>query len=439
MSGSSGVVAPPQPGPTPAQRVPSPYSLPLHTLRLAGKCALPLVLWFSAGETARWALLYIATEISHGDFRQARLVVTVILMTVIVMLAMTVITGMMLSLRAAMWESAARRADGAEDESFWSSMNRIAPAFAVIYLAWELYKPDAAAFLAMDSLHNLDDNFYNVIFNNIANGTKEETTLNTGLVGLDWRVSLAAMAVALGLRMLFERQVERGSGKLAGIAAAFAEFAFMFCGLNAVFTFSALRADWAEHRVVVSEAGDIVVKAKESVPGLEAFWGWMGEIWPFIVDALVMPLTWLAVAVLVFGGTVDDTRRALRGTRLAGSVDRLEGSHEVTQRSVNRVVGGFQERWVPVVNAFRVTVKGGATLFGLMCLLFVGIRVGADYLDRAVSTFIGSPTPYMWLWVSWPVDFVKNLLVTVLTYCLLAATFDIAATRARARGEDITA
>ncbi|MFI6293528.1 hypothetical protein ACIBEJ_18195 [Nonomuraea sp. NPDC050790] len=419
--------------------MPSPYSLPLHTLRLAGKCALPLILWFSAGELARWALLYLATEISHGDFRQARLVATVTFMTIIVMVSMTMVAGMMLSLRAVMWESAARRAGGAEDESFWSSLNRIAPAFAVIYLAWELYKSDTRAFVEMDALHNLDDNFYSTIFGNIANDTNEQVTYLTGLVGLDWRVSLAAMAVALGLKMLFERQVERGSGKLAGVATAFAEFAFMFCGLNAVFTFAKLRSDWTEHRVVVSEAGDLVTEAKESVPGLEAFLAWAGETWPFVVAALVMPLTWLAVTVLVFGGSVDDTRRAVRGTRLAGSVDRLEGSHEVTQRSVNRVVGGFQERWVPVVNAFRVTIKGGATLFGLMCLLYVGLHVGADYLERAVSELIGSPTPYMWLWVSWPVLFVKNLLVTVLTYCLLAATFDIAATRARARGEDITA
>ncbi|WP_157254764.1 hypothetical protein [Nonomuraea typhae] len=419
--------------------MPSPYSLPLHTLRLAGKCALPLVLWFSAGETARWALLYIATEISHGDYRQVRLVATVTLMTVIVMVSMTMITGMLLALRTAMWETAARRADNVEDESFWSSMNRVAPAFAVIYLAWELYLDDAGDFQAMDGLHNLDDNFYSVIFNNVATGGNEETTYLKGLTGLDWRVSLAAMAVALGLRMLFERQVERGAGKAAGMATAFAEFAFMFCGLNAVFTFSGLRADWAQHRVVVTEAEDVVTRAKESIPGWEAFWNWVGEVWPFVVDALVLPLTWLAIAVLVFGGTVDDTRRALRGTRLETGVSRLEGSHDVTQRSVNRVIGGFQERWIPIVNAFRVTVKGGATLFGLMCLIYVGLHVGADYLDRAVKTLIGSAEPYMWLVYSWPVSFLKDLLLTVLTFCLLAAAFDIAATRARARGEDITA
>jgi len=94
---------------------------------------------------------------------------------------------------------------------------------------------------------------------------------------------------------------------------------------------------------------------------------------------------------------------------------------------------------VPVVNAFRITVKGGATLFGLVCLLYTGLHVGADYASRAIYTLIGSDVPFMWLFVSHPVAFVLDLLVTALSFSVLAAAFDIAATRARLRGEDITA
>ncbi|MFC7717347.1 hypothetical protein [Nonomuraea recticatena] len=110
MSGSSGVAAPPRPAPPPAQRMPSPFSLPLHALRLAGKCALPLIMWFSVGEAARFGLLYLGTEISHGDYRQARLVATIAVMTLVVMLAMAITTGMLHSLRGALWETAARGA-----------------------------------------------------------------------------------------------------------------------------------------------------------------------------------------------------------------------------------------------------------------------------------------------------------------------------------------
>ncbi|NUP01945.1 MAG: hypothetical protein HOV96_20820 [Nonomuraea sp.] len=419
--------------------MPSPYSLPLHALRLAGKCALPLILWFSAGELLRWGLLYAATELSHGSWWQARLVVTLVLVTLVILLSMTIVTGMFLSLRRVLWEGRARAADGQEDEKFWVSLNRVAPAFAVIYLAWELYLKDAGDFYQMDMFHNLDDELYVPLLNNIANGTDDKVTYGLGLVGLDWKVSLGAMVVTFGLRMLFGKMVEKGSGRYAGIAAAFAEFSFMFCGLNAIFTFTKLRGDWAEHRQVVGGATDAWKHAKENIPGWEAFWNWAGDVWPHVVDALAVPLTWLAVAVLIFGGTIDDARRALRGTRLESGVDRLEKSHDVTQRATDRLIGGFVERWVPVANAFRITIRGGAILFGLMCLLYVGLHVGGDYLDRTVRTLIGSDVPFMWLVVSWPVSFLKDLLVTCLSYCVLAAAFDIAATRARLRGEDITA
>ncbi|MEV0622927.1 hypothetical protein AB0I81_57085 [Nonomuraea sp. NPDC050404] len=421
--------------------MPSPYSLPLHALRLAGKCALPLILWFSVGELARWVVLYIATEISHGSWWQARLVVTLMLVTVVILISMTVVTGMFLSLREALWETQARRQgpDGQDKEKFWVSLNRVAPAFAVIYLAWELYLKDAGDFYSMDRFHNLDDDFYTTILNNIAKGTNDEVTYGMGLVGLDWKVSLGAMAVVFGLRMLFSRMVEKGSGKFAGVASAFAEFAFVFCGLNALFTFTALRGDWASHRAVVSGATEAWSHAKETVPGWEAFWNWVGDAWPHVVDGLAVPLTWLAIAVLVFGASVDDTRRALRGTRLEQGMDRLEGSHDVTQRAVDRAIGGFMERWVPVVNAFRITFRGGMALFGLMCLLYVGIHVGVEYLDRSVRWLIGSEIEYMWLFASKPVVFIGDLLTTCLSYCVLAAAFDIAATRARLRGEDITA
>lgn len=432
-------MAPPRPGPAPAQKVPSPFSLPLHALRLAGRCLLPLVLWFSAGQLIRWGLLYVMAETSHGSVRQLRLVGTNLLMTLIVMVTMTMITGMFLSLRKALTETRARRADGTQDERFWGSMNRVAPAFALIYLAWELYLEDYRDFLQMDYFHNLDDNFYVTILNNLAHGTKEEATLGRGMIDLDWRISAVAMVVVFGLRFLFEKLVERGSGKYSGLALAYSEFAFMFCGLSAVFTFTKARSDWASHRAVVESTNDLWAKAKESVPGWEAFWGFVHDVWPYVIDAVAVPLTWLAIAVLVFGGSVDDTRKALTGTRAVRGVDRLEESHTITQKAVDRVIGGFQERWVPVVNAFRITIKGGAVAFGVMCVLYVGLHVGADYLDRGVRTLIGSDVPYLWLVVGWPVKFVKDMLLMILTFAVLAATFDIAATRARAQGEDITA
>ncbi len=394
-------------------------------------------MWFSVGEAARFGLLYLGTEISHGDYRQARLVATVAVMTLVVMLAMVTTAGMLYSLRGALWETAAR---GGEPERFWAALDRIAPAFAAIYLTWNFVRRDAMDFVNLDWLHNQDENFLQPIFTAVAEGKEAVVTAGRGLSDLDWRVSLGAMVVAIGLKWFFNRMVERGEGKAAGVASALSEFALFFFGLNATLTLASLRADWVGHRRVVAGSGELWKQAKDNVPGWESFWRIVSEIWPLVVDALFVPLTWLTIAILVFGAFSEDTRTAVRGVRrLEEGVDRLEQSHDVTQRSFNRVTGSFIERWVPLVNTFRLTIKGGAPLFGLMCVLYVGLRLGADYADRGVHTLIDPETPYVWLVIGQPIAFVKNLLVTTLTMCLLAATFDIAATRARLSGQAINA
>src|SRR4051794_6957816 len=111
VSAMSGVMAPSRPVPAPGP-MPSPFSLPLHALRIAGKCALPLIAWFSAGQAVRFGLLYLGTEISHGDARQLRLVATIAVLTLIVMASMTITAGMLWSVRGALWEIRARRAAG---------------------------------------------------------------------------------------------------------------------------------------------------------------------------------------------------------------------------------------------------------------------------------------------------------------------------------------
>lgn len=407
--------------------MPSPYSLPLHTLRLAGRCALPLVTWFAGGEVVRFGLLYLGTEISHGDFRQARLVLSLAILTLVVMASMTVVSGMLYSLRSAMWEMRARE----ENEPFWRAMDRVAPAYAVLYLAWGFHAEDARDFVQMDYLHNIDK-FLGETF------TGGESTVGRGLIDLDWRISLGAMAVAVGLRMLFSRLVEQGKGKISGLSAAFSEFAVVFFGLNATVVLAKARTDWVEHRSATSTTEQVLENAKEMVPGWETVWGAVGDVWPYVIDGLAVPLTWLTIAVLVYGAFADDARTALRGTRFESGLERLEGSHDLTQKSVNRFTAGFQERWVPLANSFRLTIKGGAPLFGLMCLSYVVLHAGTEYAVRGVRTLIGSETEWFWMVLGHPVDFVSRLLVTCLTMSLVAATFDIAATRARARGAAVT-
>jgi hypothetical protein len=430
MSGSTTATAPPQPGPTAAQRMPSPYSLPLHALRLAGKCALPLILWFAAGEAVRYTLMYAATEVAYGEWRQVRLVIVMALMTLIVLAALTVATGMLYTLRAALWETRARTEEGVADEPFFRALDRVAPTFAVLYLAWGFQNEDARDLIQMDFFHNFQEGLSNSLFG-------EENVVGRGLIDLYWGVSLGAMAVMFGLKLLFAKLVEQGKGKFPGFGAAFSEFAFVFYGLNITVGFANARSEWMEQRSVVAGTKDVLSEAEKSLPAWKAVTETFGDVWPVFLDAVAVPLAWLTVAMLVFGAFSDQARTLVKGTRLEKGVDRLEGSHDLTQKTFDQVTGGFRDRWLPLANSLRMIIKGGFPLFGTMCLCYVTIEVAAQYADRGLRTLVGSQSEWVWAYQGPPLAFLRQLVVTVLTMALLAATYDIAATRARLRGESL--
>ncbi|MCK2214944.1 hypothetical protein MF672_014280 [Actinomadura sp. ATCC 31491] len=408
--------------------MPSPYSLPLHALRLAGKCALPLILWFAAGELARFALLYGATEVAYGEWRQVRLIAVMTLLTLIILSAMTVTTGMLHALRGALWETRARTESGVAQERFFRTLDRVAPAFAVLYLSWGFQTEDARDVYQMDMFHHIDDMMNAAWFG-------ESSTAGRSLTDLDWRVSLGAMAVTFGLKWLFAKALEKRKSGFYGFLAAFSEFAFVFYGLNATVAFGNARAEWMEHRNVVAGGEEALTAAKENVPVWDWITGVFAEYWPLFLDAVAVPLAWLTVAMLVFGAFSDDARALVKGTRLERGVDRLENSHDLTQKSFDQLTGGFKDRWLPLANSLRMVFRSGFPLFGMMCLCYVALSVGGDYALRGVVHLIGGAEDWAWIYRIVPLSFVRDLVVTVLTMALLAATYDLAATRARLRGE----
>lgn len=409
----------------------SAYALPVHALRIFGACAISLVLWFSAGKAVRAALMWAGSEVSHGDYRQARLAVTMLIFTLIVLNELVVMVGMLHSVRGALREIQARREGGEADEGMFGALNRATLVFATIYLAWSFHAEDAREFASLDLMKRADQDLMGSLAGIQGEGA-------TGLIALDVRLSLAIAVVAYLLRTLFGWWHANGKVRGSGVLTTFFELAFAFYGLNAMFTFTSARSEWLSHRTVMTTIGDWVEAAEKAVPGWRAFWTWVGDVWPYVVDGLIVPLTWLTIAALVYGAFAEDTRAIVRGTRLDAVADRMERTHSLTRSTVTRATGGFQERWVPPANAFRLAVRGGAALFGMFCLCYVALRVGTDYGERGVRTLIGSEEPYLWLVLGPPLTFVRDLIVTVLTTCLLAATFDIAATRSRTAGQTLT-
>ncbi|GAA3134704.1 hypothetical protein GCM10017600_38110 [Streptosporangium carneum] len=416
----------------PAARSLSAYALPAHALRIFGACAVSLVLWFAAGRAIRVGLMWVGTEITHGDYQQVRFALTMLIFTLIVLNQLVVMVGMLHTVRGALWEIRARRAGDEADESLYGALNRATLVFATIYMAWSFHVEDAREFISLDFIKRAEQDLKGAFA-----GVQGDA--GTALIGLDVRVSIGIAVVAYLLKTLFGWWHSNDKVKGSGVLATFFELAYAFYGLNALFTFTSARSDWISQRAVMTTLHGWVEQAEQALPWWKAFLTWLGEVWPHIIDALIVPLTWLTVASLVYGAFAEDTRAVVRGTRLDAVADRMEQTHTLTRSTMTRATTGFQERWVPPANAFRLAARGGAALFGTFCLCYVALHVGGDYAARGVKSLIGSEQPFFWLVIGPPVDFVRDLVVEVLTVCLLAATFDLAATRSREAGETLTA
>ncbi|GAA3415852.1 hypothetical protein [Streptosporangium vulgare] len=281
-------------------------SLPMHTLRIFGACALSLILWFSAGRVVRALLMVAASEVSHGDYRQVRLVITMFVFTLIVLNELVIMVGMLHSVRGALREIRARREGGEADESMFGALNRATLVFATIYLAWSFQNADAREFIGVDTARRVDQDFASSLAGNGVEG-------GTGLSTLDVRVSLGVAVVAYLLKALFGWWHVNGKVKGSGVFATFFELAFAFYSLNALFAFAEARADWLDHRVAVTTVKDWAEAAGEAVPWWKTFWDAVGDVWPHVIDGLVVPLTWLTVASLVYGAFAEDTRAVVRG------------------------------------------------------------------------------------------------------------------------------
>ncbi|MEU7889264.1 hypothetical protein AB0B54_27495 [Microbispora bryophytorum] len=428
MSGTSALAAPLQDAaPRRASWMLSPYALPLNALRIIAKCALPLIFWFSAGRLVRWGLLLLAATVSHGSWYQARLVLVMFLFTLVVMTSLATTVGMLYVVREALLETQARRVAGEAKESLLNALNRTALVFAGLYTTWGFVADDAREFSSIDVMRQPDRYVLDA-------GSGDDSGVMGGLISLDPRISLATMVVAYAVKWYFGRRHEAGEGRISGMLATFGELAFAFYGLNAVAAAVGARSDWIGQRSAVAAWHDLAARAEESVPGWKSVSEWLGGVWPYAVDALAIPLTWLTVGILVYGAYAEDTRTTIRGTRLEQAAVHLERTHDWTRLALAKLSAGWTSRWIPLLNSLRLTVRGGAPLFGLFALCYVGLHIGGDYLLRAGRYLTASGEPYQWMATGEPLAYVVDLVVTLVSMCLIAATFDLAATRARAEG-----
>lgn len=407
----------------------SPLSLPWTTVRLAGRYLLPLAACFAAGQAARWAIIWLGVTIGPGDksTHQWHVAATLTLLVLLVMVTVTVPILMLHVVRRGILDGEM------EDQGIITALSRSIFPFVIIYFAWNMLSADAAEFARADIEANASK-YYTQPFTG-------DPSLNPGglLLGIGFVTALIIAIVSYYIRATFEFLANRKDNRAFPIIAAFFEAAFNVFGLMSIVQAVQAAGQWWSERHVATML-DGFWSSLLHAPGISAFLGMLGDIQPNLIGGVFLPLLWLTIAAAVYGRGLYAEGEAARGTRLQGLADKVDAGSNFRRWAMAHVGTSRREQWVPIGGAFRMALRAGAVAVGVFCLCFIGADTLTQLAARGVVQLIGwQQDQAVWGPIMVPIEFVRDLLRTVLQMCLLAAMFDLAVRHERRREAEAAA
>ena len=389
-------------------------TLPWTTLRLAGRFAVPLALWYTVGETLRY-LLFLAGY--HFGLRHAVVPIFVISLVVVVTLSVTV--AMVHSVKAGL--PAVRKQELDESLTSWvapaeetilDALTRALLPFMIFYLAWNWFSQDAQAFeqsaagrgAAHGGITGQIDAMESVI-----------------ALGKHVYVAIGLTALFLVLKFVAERFVEPKWTRTGSVAVALFEVNWTLFGIFTVNEGRGRLTDWIENRVAWGWLGDVT----------GPMFGWFDTLWPSFKEAVLGGLVWLVIAGVILGVDADEETalgKGRIGRRLhsAAGIDRPHTPWEVITREL-------RDKWLPTFYGFRMVFRAGLLPFAVFCLLFTAVDDGELLARRGVYYLLGPHDVTWWAPVLDVVGFGVGLVHQILRICLLAAAFDLVVARVSER------
>ena len=173
--------------------------------------------------------------------------------------------------------------------------------------------------------------------------------------------------------------------------------------------------------------------------------------WPAVLDVMVEPVAWLAVAALVYGSHVLSLADLWRkGEPLASQVPiprrlRRLRDRKVGSTGVRRIALAFQEaflgdiddKYLPTLQSIRLIIRSGLTFLGAYVLIYTAIRVLNNLIDVVSSLLAGGHQVDFWVPYGSFFDLLGFLPTESLRICLLAVAFHRCLLLFKARAADV--
>jgi hypothetical protein len=372
----------------------------------------PTVLaWFLAGWLARVVLVRLAGHAGNVDAVWGLLV-----LPLAVLARLVSYVAIFIVVRDAL-DSAGVDAPGAEPVSrrertraLGSALLEAVLPFLIIYAAWAIIDEDIRAY-ARTSL-DLD-----------------QVGGDALAVSIGW-LSVTMVAAAFGLRVLLER-LEGRRPQWTGAVLAYLEAVWALVTVLVLRTLLGDVPGWLASRRMVAWLLDRLDDLRAEVAWIGDLLDGLGPAWSVVSDVVLLPLAWLALAGVVFAGTLhgnDDPRHVVRVRERYGRLSsRWQRIVEVASREV-------VERWEPVRRVATLAWRAGPLPVAAYLLAFALVTAAPAWLNVGFNHLAGPHERAWWAGTESLVDLGVDLVAVPLQLAVVAAALSLLSMRARRPG-----
>lgn len=329
-------------------------------------------------------------------------------------------------------------------------LGAILPVF-VLFTAWKLHLEDRAGYLSVRYLE-----YYGSTMDGLSSAKTNEQ-ISQYLSPTDWRI-YAVIVIAFAIRMLLTRFREK-LPTWTQLLALYFEATWVLLSVTAAADKLFGTPEWIKERRVVVWYVDQKESLLANLGPFRHLWESVAQFTGAAIPAVLIPLTWIAVAAAIYGiqaiGTWSTSGQAFLGEKHATRVTNAGQSvFERVRPRWSRIPSAIQSRTTEFARGFlgilekladsiRVTLHGGPAVvatyvFAFMLLVFLypsgsyyEPQVGEGFLWRVVVNFLG-PHELSW-WSVYSQVFMVAIasLIEPAKVCLVAATYGYCVERYR--------
>lgn len=247
---------------------------------------------------------------------------------------------------------------------------------------------------------------------------------------------LLIVAASWFLRSLCEDQMRQQRGFSWRLAATLLGANWVFIGLYALGAYKERIAAWLARLPMVEAYLRVAESFKSTLPsislpgstfGWDALFGGLRDVFFFVL----LPLVWFALAALIYYS------KSFAGKRKGMFVvERMEGRYATLPSAVrnvlDRLIGGYRSRYVPVARSVELTLTSGLSFLLLFILCYRLLTWGSAWLWVLAKDAIGPYPQDVWFTfadvlsviIGNPLGPERGVIFEPLRVCLLAAACD---------------